>query len=524
MQTRYIRYTIFILLAVLGIDTMLAESDIKRLADGLEYSAELQMTTADGENNPLWLNANKYGLSSFDTQNGYLRAGIMRDMAADSLRKWGVGYGVDVAVASNFTSKFIVQQAFVEGRYKRGVLTIGSKQHTMNLKNQELSSGSQTLGINARPFPEARVEMPEYWNIPGLKGWIAFRGHLAYGIQTDDNWQETFTQKQSKYTQHTFYHSKSGFLRVGPDDKRLQFELGLEWGCQFGGDAFLQKEDGGMYKCVNESDFTAFWHAFFPDMGKIGDADEGAYANSLGNHVGSWMARLTYKGNGWKVAAYLDHYFEDHSQLLFVDYDGYGRGDEWNEKKDSRYYIYKFKDGLFGLEATLPKNPFVSNIVAEYIYTKYQSGSLFHDHTKTMPDHVAGRDSYYNHYIFTGWQHWGMVIGNPLYLSPLYNNDGTIEVKDNRFVAWHFGLNGNPTCNLHYRLLATWQKGFGTYVVPYDDPRYNFSFLAEASYDFSHVKPLKGWSLKGAFALDRGKLLGDNTGFQVTIAKKGLIK
>ena len=34
----------------------------------LTYKVEMQNTTGTGNHNPLWLNANKYGLSSLDTQ------------------------------------------------------------------------------------------------------------------------------------------------------------------------------------------------------------------------------------------------------------------------------------------------------------------------------------------------------------------------------------------------------------------------------------------------------------------------
>lgn len=105
--------------------------------------AETQVTVGKGLN-PLWLNANKYGLSSLDSDNGYLRVAVERDVAADSTRRWGVGYGLDIATAYNTTSSFIVQQAYFEGRYKLGSLTIGSKQQPMELRDNELASGAQT--------------------------------------------------------------------------------------------------------------------------------------------------------------------------------------------------------------------------------------------------------------------------------------------------------------------------------------------------------------------------------------------
>ena len=76
---------------------------------------------------------------------------------------------------------------------------------------------------------------------------------------------------------------------------------------------------------------------------------------------------------------------------------------------------------------------------------------------------LSSYDNYYNHHLYTGWQHWGQVLGNPLYLSPLYNTDGHIEVEHNRFVAWHLGFSGSPCSRLHYRVLASWQKSYGSY-------------------------------------------------------------
>ena len=119
------------------------------LTDSLQYRVGFQTTLSAGDNTPLWLNANKYGLSSLKTTNGYVRGAVERPLSADDGRCWGLGYGVDVAVATGFTSTLVVQQAYVEGRWQKGVLTVGAKEYPMELKNQELSTGSQTLGINA---------------------------------------------------------------------------------------------------------------------------------------------------------------------------------------------------------------------------------------------------------------------------------------------------------------------------------------------------------------------------------------
>ncbi len=180
--------------------TMQAERRPLSLTDSLHYKVEMQATLSSGDHTPLWLNANRYGLSSLEKTNGYLRAAVERPLSASDGQKWALGYGLDIAGAYHFTSKAIVQQAYVEGRWLKGVLTIGAKQQPMELKNQELSSGSQTLGINARPIPQVRVALADYWTIPYTHGWLSIKGHIAYGMQTDDRWQKDFTQQQSRYT------------------------------------------------------------------------------------------------------------------------------------------------------------------------------------------------------------------------------------------------------------------------------------------------------------------------------------
>ena len=481
----------------------------------LQLHTEAQLTTSSGEFTPLWLQANRYGLSSLEKTNGYLRAALSRPTETDSLRQWRRGICADVAVATGFTSTMVVQQLYGEIGWKKGLLTIGAKEQPMELKNQELSSGAQTLGINARPVPGVRIELKDYWDVPGLNHWIGFKGHIFYGKTTDDDWQVDFTQRQEHYTENSMLHTKAGYLHIGPNDKPLQLELGLEMGCQFGGTSHMKRNTKGILK--NESGFKSFIHAFIP--GGAG-ADETDYRNEEGNHVGSLLARINYEGKAIGASLYIDHFFEDQSGMFHLDYDGYGSGENWDKWEHFNWMIYDLRDMQVGVELRLKHCRWVQTIVAEYLYTKYQSGPIYHDHTRIMSDHVSGTDDYYNHHIFTGWQHWGQVMGNPLYRSPLYNDDGTIYVQDNRFTAWHFGLSGTPVAGLHYRLLATWQRGLGTYKIPYPDPRRNVSLLAEASYVFPQHSKLGGWSVRGAVAADHGKLLGNNSGVQLTIGRQ----
>ena len=492
----------------------------------VEVRTEAQVSVASGEHTPLWLNANKYGLSSLEKSNGYLRAGAFHHLD-DADKKWDYAYGLDLVGAGGYTSKAIVQQAYGEVRWLKGLLTIGSKEQPLELKNQELSSGSQTLGINARPVPAVRLALPDYWTVPLTKGWVGLKGHMSYGMMTDDNWQRDFVNPQAKRTEHAKIHTKAGYLRFGKDGKPLSVEVGLEMACQYGGTTYTINPYPAVPGTVeyvaikNEDGVKGMIHALIPSGGETG---EGLYDNASGNHLGSYVLRINYNADKWTAALYADHFFEDHSQMFFLDYDGYGHGPEYNERKENRYFGYSIKDMMLGAEFKLKDASWLNSILVEYLYTKYQSGPVYHDRTFNMADHIAGRDDYYNNYMQTGWQHWGQVMGNPLYRSPLYNTDGTIEVKNNRFWAWHFGISGDPMEGLHYRVLATWQRGWGSYVSPFPDPQRNMSLLAEADYRFGAGHKLEGWGVKASFGLDHGQLLGNNTGAQLTVSKHFNIK
>ena len=469
---------------------------------------------------PLWLNANKYGLSSLKAQNGYVRAtGTYEKLVAKNLTvKAGadlvlpIGY-VSGADTHTHTEHFILQQAYAELDYKLGELIIGAKQMPMELKNNELSSGSQTLGINARPVPQLRIGLNDYWNIPFTAKWVSFKGHLAFGIMTDGNWQEDFARGTgARYCKGTWYHQKAGYLRIGNEEKfPLTFTFGLEMASEFGAKAYFPD---GSVKEYSKS-FSNFWSAFTGS--ESGNVDASLANGADTNLLGSWVARLNWKADTWEAGIYADHFFEDHSAMFLLDYDGYGNGEQWNNKLTNRYFRYGLKDIMLGADIKLKNFKYVNQAVVEFMNTRYQSGPIYHDHSPSVSTHICGRDDYYNHGQFSGWQHWGQVIGNPLYLSPLYNSNGYIGVQCNRFYAWHFGIAGDPIEGLHYRIRASWQEGLGTYNSPYYYPRRNFSMGFEASYRLPDTSVFKGFTVTGAYGFDNGELRGNNSGVQIGI-------
>ena len=502
-----------IMLCLLAANVSLcAQNAVERALNDVDYAVEAQAvvsakhTGLDNNhfsNAPFWLQANKYGLSSVNADNGLIRMSVSRQIDTDwqqNPHHWNIGYGADVAVAYNHEQTLIVQQLYADLQWKWLRLSVGSKERPLELKNNTLSSGSQTFGINAKPIPQVRLEVPEYVSFSKKLDWIAVKGHFGYGMLTDGGFQERYLTPGLHYVSKARFHSKAGYLRLG-NEKRfpLTFEGGLEWACVFGGDAHNILGAGNDFKMP--SGLKDYFKAIY---GGGSDQTDGAqYANAAGNTLGSWTARLNYRIKDWRFSVYLDHFFEDHSQL---------------------FCEYGWRDGLYGLEVAFPENPVVSNLVYEYITTKDQSGPIYHDHTAAIPDQISAYDNYYNHAIYQGWQHWGQAIGNPFYYTALYQRDGTLSFSGNRFNAHHFGISGRPLSSLSYKLLLSYSENWGTYQNPYTDVKYNTSLLCEINWQPGHIGKmlLDGWNLGVAFAFDRGSQLGDNTGMQFVIRKTGV--
>lgn len=458
------------------------------------YRIESGINFSRGSYTSFWLVSNKQGLSSVTTDHGYIRTGVFRPLEKE--KKFSYSWGVDVVGAYGFTSPLVVQQAYLDLQYRGWNVSIGSKERYGELKNTFLSSGALTFSGNARPVPQIRMGIPEYWYFKP-DGLFAMKGHLAYGVFTDDSWQKDFVRNHHKYTEHVLYHSKALFVKVG-NEKRfpLIFEGGLEMAAQFGGNSFSW--NGSNYEKTDmPNHIRDFFKVFVPSSGNS-TTPKGEQTNIYGNHLGSWHLSLSYKFDTWKLRTYYEHYFEDHSMM---------------------FWQYGWKDCLAGVEITFPRNRIIGELVYEYLGTKDQTGPVYHDTTEWIPDQISATDNYYNHSIYTGWQHWGMGIGNPLLISPIYNKDGSIAFKGNRVKAHHFGISGHPSQEIDYRVLVSYSRNWGTYSDPFEEIEKNVSTLFELSYT---PRWLDNWTLTGSLAFDRGDLIGNNSGGMITIRKTGV--
>lgn len=458
----------------------------------LSYKIETEATLSGGDNAPYWLSANKYGLGSTAKNNFYFRAGV--DWRKAYHHGWELAAGLDVASGYKTSADFWFQQAYFDVSWKMLTLSFGNKERISSPldKNPALTSGWMTEGINTRPIPQIRAEIRDYYSIPFTGHWLALKGHLAYGALPDNKWQEDFAAPGAYYGRDIEYHSKALMFRVGNKDKfPLEFEVGLHMATQFSGDKMIKNEDGSSSVVVDmPGGFRNYVNAFFPSAGGS-DTGRGEQVNVEGNMLGSWNFALNYYLNDWKFRLYLDHYFEDQSQLVWE----YGR----------------WKDGQIGVQVDFPANRWVSSIVWEGLSTKDQTGPVLYDgFAGSFPDvQMSGCDNYFNHYIYQAWQYFGMGIGSPLLPGPAYNKDGTIRFISNRMKGQHIGLQGSPLPGLEWRILASFVRHWGTYDSPFDSVKRQFHGMAELKYS---PKRFSKFTFKAALGVDNGTYIGNSVG------------
>lgn len=503
----------WVLLMVCGLTALhgLAQNDTI-----LSYHVELSGTASSGEYAPLWFTANRNGLSSQEPNSSYLRAGVVY---GHSFRHgWRIGAGLDLAGAVNSPSNFIIQQAYADFSWRCLNLSIGSKERNPIGKNPLLSSGGMVESNNARPVPQIRAEIADYYTVPGTKGWFAFKGYIAYGRFVDDRWQRDFARSSGHaYLEDVLYHSKFLMLKLG--NKRvfpLEAEVGLLMSAQFGGKrhTFTQVSNGDGTTGFKENIYEMphglknYAKVFLARAGGV-DTPGGDQLNVEGNHIGSWHFGLNYDPGDWKVRLYYEHLFEDHSQMFFE----YGR----------------WKDGHIGVEITLPENRWVSTLLWEGLATKDQTGPILYDGDDRFDSstvafygtQISAMDNYYNNYFYNSWTHYGYGLGNPLLPAPIYNQDGSLSYRSNRVRAHHWAFCGNPSAEWIYRVLMSYALHWGTYSTPLDKIQKQFNSLGEVTYS---PKNFPGWHVSAAVAVDCGNYMGNSTGGMITIKKEGIWK
>ena len=478
----------------------------------LLFGIETTTVLGNGDNAPFWHTSNRQGLPSINSNNGYVHFYTLGGILVPN--GLGFDYGVDFGAGVGLQRKAFVHQLYLDLNYRWLGISVGMKERWSD-KNRYLSSGALTWSGNIKPIPEVRAGIPDYVRVPILGSWFSVKGHVGYGRFTDDNWRKEHVG--NTYTDGILFHSKSAFVRFGDKERfPLQVTLGLEMNNMFGG-----VRHSGATERKMSSDAAAYWTALFPfhHIEQQGTDD--------GDNLGSWHLNFDYKWSDWHIGAYYEHFYEDHSSMLGIEY-------KYNEAGEKEFTYYGFRrnwfDGLFGIEVNAPDGiPFFKNAVFEFMNTRGQSGSICHSAAHTTEsegmsiiEEVDGRDGMYNHYIYDSYSHWGYAMGNPVLISPVYNDDGYAGFRSNRVRMFHVGIDGGITSCLDYRLVATTTKHWGCYGAPLKDVERVTSIMLECTYRMGDAYDWK-FSLSGAMDFDSGSggsyLLGNNRGVMLTVSK-----
>lgn len=476
--------------------------------DSVDCSFSLSANASSGVFAPYFIGSFNHG-KTVQKDAVQLDASVLKDIDGEKRLSWGFG----VEALGGYTSKndymkwatdakewtyhslgpsaFNIQQAYAEVKYRSLYLLAGMKNHYPALMNPELSSGDFVESGNSRPIPEVRVGFYDFVDIPLTNHWLQINCQVAYGVMSDYG----YLKKQYNYynyhiAKNSLYNYKFCHFRTNPE-ARFIATFGMQSGAFFGGEAMYYKKGELMKTRKYRADLKSFFDVLLPVFN-----DDEDFA--LGSSLGAWDFFGQYMlGNGDDLCAYFQWPFEDGSGLA---------------RRNKM-------DGVWGIEYRRATPGIITNVVVEYIDFRDQSGPIHFApddlDSSTIPSESTGRDEYYNNAYYNSYANYGMSIGTPFLLSPIYNLDGYPAFTANRANGFHIGIDGDLSDRMHYRLQLTHQRNFGGYDTPFRAMRTNTSSMVECRYSLSDAV-----DLCGMVAYDKGSLLGDNFGALVSVTYK----
>lgn len=270
----------------------------------------------------------------------------------------------------------------------------------------------------------------------------------------------------NSFVKNRLYHRTKLFTKVYLDPKlRWYLTLGLDHYALWGG-----YWDGYGYSRVNFKNYIRMV------LGRSAGSD-GTNAdmnNTLGDQGGAETIGFGYEGRDWTISFQHEIPYNDKSGMRFQNFpDGVNT------------FAFSFKD----------KNRWVSDILYELYYTRYQSGSIRIEPVDKdgwvippapgMAYTYIGIDDYFNNGDFrSGWTYYGRPITSPLFysagtrdrqfnryeISPKLQGNNYWRrqaIENNRIIAHHIGISGKLGLKAPYKLMATISQNYGTYAAPY---------------------------------------------------------
>lgn len=392
-------------------------------------------------------------------------------------------------------SGFTLRSLYAEVHYRCLYALVGMKTSHSDIVDDRLSSGDLVRSNNARPIPGVTVGFVDYQNIPFTNGWLQLNGQIMYGKFFDNDYRrKQFNYYAPLIATDIYYTYKYWYFRTKPSE-RFSATFGMQTAGQFGG-----RTDWYYRGKMTRSETRGFRlkdvaKMFFPTLG-----NGNAYYE--GNSLGTWSLRMRYRlFNDSEIAAYWENLFEDGSGIA----------------------CRNGADGLYGLQYTMAEKGWFTSAVVEYLDFRNQSGPLHFapgDHnSSSITTEATGGDNYYNNDSYGSYVNYGMAIGSPMVMAPIYNADGYPEFIFNRMRGVHVAAMGSPTADIDYRVMFGWQKGYAMGRTPLPHAKTDVSAMVEINWQAKSL--LDGLSLNCRVAIDRGELRGDNFGAALAVRYTG---
>lgn len=474
----------------------------------LDYSASLTANASTGSWTPYMLGSWNYG--RITGADGLWHDGRVEKKVDTGRRfSWGAGveylagYGTGVQYDRYDRGEWTTHKAgqaplrlhqlYGEVKYRGVYLLVGMKERHSGIVDDDLSSGDLTRSNNSRPIPGVAAGFIDFQDIPFTNGWVQIDGEIMYGRMTDGGFKDKlFNRYSGELARGLYYTYKRCYFRTKPAQP-LSVTVGMQAGGLFGGTTQWWRRGEVVRTDVRGFHVRDIWEMFFPM--------EGGEDYYKGSSLGSWDFKARYRlRDGSELKAYFEWPWEDGS--------GIGRRNGW--------------DGVWGLQYDFAHAGAVSKIVVEYIDFTNQGGPI-HFAPGDYPgiditSQATGGDNYYNNDYYGPYSYYGMSIGSPFVVSPLYNADGTTGFEHNRARGFHVAVTGNVLPQLSYKAMAGYQRAGGTGRVP---ARERLSCTSAKLAACWRVDAVKGLSVDAAVAFDAGKLRGNNFGAMISVKYSG---
>lgn len=481
-------------------------------SDTVTYTASVMANASTGRMAP-------YMIGSWNADRSTMKNSAVADFAIEKRMShtgrfsWGAGAEVmagyihdadyqrydgekgDWTVSVMHPAAATLRVLYGEVRYRGLYAMAGMKYHHSKIVDDRLSSGDLILSNNARPVPGLTIGFSDFQDIPLTNGWLQIDGRIMYGKFTDNSFRrKQYNHFSELIATDIYYTYKYCYFRTKPSE-RFSATFGMQTAGQFGGTTVHYRNGVPYSEEARGFRLKDVFKMFFPTRGN----GNGYYE---GNSLGAWSLRARYRlADESEVAVYWESPFEDGSGI------GLRNG----------------ADGLYGVQYSTGRRGWFESAVFEYLDFRNQSGPIHWapgDHDgPSITTEATGGDNYYNNDSFGSYVNYGMAIGSPMVMAPIYNANGYPEFIYNRMRGVHAAVCGSPSDELSYRVMAGWQKGYAMGRTPLPHALTDVSAMVQVTWRADRL--LQGLGVDGRVAFDSGKLRGDNFGVALAVSYTG---